>query len=939
MKKLYTIFVTLLSIHALPQSGTLDASFGDNGKVSTGFSTANNRANAVAIQPDGKIIMGGFAHTANTVNSWEKDSDNFILVRYNADGNIDNTFGYMGKVMTDFYPFFINNTRNSAVYTIRLQSDGKILAYGNAGSETIVARYNSNGSLDINFGTNGIIRCNSGPVEGNNSLTIQPDGKIVVLGIQWTQPALNVWNSQFVVERYNSDGSIDTSFATDGKAITTFIAGYNMPKAITMQADGKILVVGTSSNSLNYLAIARYTVNGVLDTTFDGDGKVISPIIGSASFVTAHEDGKVLVAATTFSSNVAPTIASFTLLQYNSNGTPDGTFDGDGIATNPFDANDASYNTISVSEQPDGKFLVTTSADPYGSYGNPDDFVIRRYNSNGTVDFSFGVNGKAVTTPQPGFNIAKSVTIQADGKILVVGYSRTLPSEQYSSNLVRYQSNGTLDTTFGNDGKVTPKFDATNDDASILLIQPDNKLIAIGIKRNSTQNGYLFKDIALSRYNGNGSPDTSFGTEGKVISAIEGNMNKITCGILQPDGKIVAANSFYNTSVDNLMHYELIRYNDDGTIDTAYGTNGKVIADSEATAMLSQPDGKIITVSIGYDSQSNAALILKRYNNDGTPDNGFGNNGTAGMAGTFFGSVSAVVQPDGKIVVSYSSPDSNQANGFTAVRFHSNGILDTDFVTGITVVDNASYANGVFIQSDGKVIVAGRSIGFSEGYLFYQFVTTRYNSNGSLDSTYGSNGTTQSYLGSTLEPYNIIRSVVLQPDGKFLVALTKEEQNPANPSPNSYDFVIYRFNSDGSYDDDFGVNGKATTSFYTKYDEAFAMILQPDHKIVIAGTTDTGINRDFALVRYNNTVALDATDFTVNNDAGVFLYPNPAKNVVNLSGPDAATVIDCSVYDSLGKAIYTGNALQIDTTRFSTGIYTVRINTKKGVVNIKFLKE
>lgn len=942
MKKLCTILIAFLSVNTFSQSGSLDMSFGNQGKVSTGFSTGNSQANAVAVQPDGKIVMGGFSHTANTTNTWERDSNNFTLVRYNADGSPDATFGYDGKVMTDFYPFYNNNLRNSTVYAIKLQQDGKILAYGGAGTETVVTRYNSNGSLDAGFGENGIIYCNSGPVEGGNTLLVQSDGKIVVMGVQWTQPVPNTFTTQFVVERYNADGSADTAFASQGRAVTNFVNAYDTPKAIALQPDGKIVAVGTSSNSQTYLAIARYTTNGALDTTFDGDGKVISPMTGTASFISVHEDGKILVAATTFSSSVSPWTTRFTQLRYNSNGSPDTSFDGDGVALNLFDADDLSYNITSVFEQPDGKLLVTTSADPYGSYDNPDDIVIRRYNSNGTTDTSFGTNGKIATTFQPGFNIAKSIALQPDAKILIVGYSRASILEQNESHLARLQSNGALDTTFANGGKATPAFDATNDESNILLIQPDNKLIAIGTKRNATENGYLFKDIALSRYNSDGTLDSSFGSGGKVVSVFtQNNSNKIHQALLQPDGKIVISNTYYNLYTgDDLYHFELIRYTANGVVDMTFGTDGKVVIDAEPGTMLVQPDGKIIILYIIYDLQNNATLFIKRFNTNGTADNSFGNNGLINIPGTYWAPVTAALQPDGKIVVSYSTPDSNGAYGFTLRRFNTNGSEDGNFQNSIAFTDNSSYANGTFIQPDGKIVVTGKNFGYDSGTYFKQLLSARYNTDGSLDTGYGISGFVTSYLGIDYQNYTEIQSVLLQPDGKLVAAMTKLEQSATNPNPGSYDFVIYKFNTDGSPDSEFGAFGQSAINMYNKYDEAFAMVLQPDHKIVVGGTTDTGINRDFALVRLNNSIILDAEDFGENSTMDVTLYPNPAKNIINLSsGGDAASIIDYSIYDMLGKAIYSGSDLQIDTTNFRSGIYTIHINTDKGVVNKKFIKE
>ena len=180
MKKIYLLFTILLSLNMLPQSGTLDATFGNNGKVHTGFGESNSRANAVAVQPDGKIIVGGTAYTANTVNSWEKDTNNLLLVRYNTDGSIDTSFGNDGKVMSDFYTFYNNYNYNSEVYSITLLPDGKILVYGGASSHAILACFNADGSPDAGFGNHGKVGLSFTPVNGGNTLRIQPDGKIVV---------------------------------------------------------------------------------------------------------------------------------------------------------------------------------------------------------------------------------------------------------------------------------------------------------------------------------------------------------------------------------------------------------------------------------------------------------------------------------------------------------------------------------------------------------------------------------------------------------------------------------------------------------------------------------------------------------------------------------------------------------------------------------------
>jgi len=936
MKKIYSFLSILIAIHAMSQSGSLDLSFGNNGKVHTGFGSSNATANAVAVQPDGKIIVGGSAYTANAGMSRQIDTDNATLVRYHTNGTIDTSFGNEGIAMADYYSLSGLVSWNTVIMSVTLQSDGKIIVYAykhrpGSGSNAILIRYNIDGSIDRDFGINGRVECNLSPVYGSNALVIQPNGKIVVLGSQYSNPSPNVFTTQFVLERYNSEGSIDTSFATNGRAVTSFGLGNDSARAITLQPDGKIIAVGSSFNAR--FAIARYTIDGILDTTFDNDGKLTTSFLGMACFVKVHADGRILVAGRTNSE----TSVNFTILRCNTNGSYDLSFDGDGIATNPENLfeND-SYSFNSLSEQPDGKFLLTTTV---SSESTASTFTVRRYNPDGTTDTAFGVNGKATTTIQAGYNDARSLAIQSDGKILVAGYSHPLSSSQRTFNVIRYDGNGTLDASFGSAGKARATFDSTNDESTVLLLQPNQKLIAIGTKRNYLENGYFYQDIALSRYGSDGNLDLSFGNAGKTISVFGSNLNSISKAILQPDGKIVLVNR-YSLPFGNVYSYELIRYTNSGNLDLSFGNNGKAALDAETHTLLSQPDGKIIATCIIYDAQNNSTLIARRFNNDGTPDTTFDNDGTAFITGFFNGLSTAALQPDGKIIIAVSSFDS-QRSGVSIIRLNTNGSLDNSIVNALTVVDNYWHPNAIFFQPGGKIIVAGRSASLVNSYDNFNFVAAQYNPDGSLDTTYGTNGVVVSYLGGTFQPYNIVRSVCLQPDGKFIVALGKYDQNPQSPSFNSYDFVIYRYAADGNRDSEFGTDGQVTTSFYTKYDEAFSMILQPDNKIIVAGTTDTGTNRDFAIARYENILALGTKD--LHQDADLILYPNPVKDTFHIKNTavNGIEVVDLSIYNMLGQIVYKsyGAELEVNTVNFSPGIYNVLIDTNKGMVIRKIIKE
>jgi len=241
--------------------------------------------------------------------------------------------------------------------------------------------------------------------------------------------------------------------------------------------------------------------------------------------------------------------------------------------------------------------------------------------------------------------------------------------------------------------------------------------------------------------------------------------------------------------------------------------------------------------------------------------------------------------------------------------------MDTGFENEVLVTDISSFTQAVFMEPDGKIIVAGTSTEVNGWYVFYNFVTARFNSNGSLDSSYGTNGISKIFLGDQMgNLYSTIKSILRQPDGKFLVGLTRNEPNPALIPFELYDFVVYRINTLGEYDNSFGTSGKVSVSLNSKYDEVFSMVMQDDNKIVLAGTTDNGITRDFALVRLENcinasaavSVALCAGEtYTVNNQS----YTQSGTYQTTLTtalGCDSLLTINLTI-DTLNVAIALNN--------------------------------
>jgi uncharacterized delta-60 repeat protein len=358
--------------------GSLDTSLNSSGKVTTAVGTGTCKGEGVALQEDGKIVVVGYSFNVAGQSC-------FTVLRYGTDGSLDTSFADSGKIVTSV-------AKNGSADSVAMQSDGKIVVAGNSfidggNNDFAVGRYNANGKLDSSFNQTGKASADFGAHDLPRSVAVLGDGRIVVAGYTTDES-----KKQCALACFKTNGSLDTSFNGTGKVITNFGGdGDAEGQGVAAQSDGKTVVVGYATVAgVQRFAVERYKTDGALDTSFGGTGRVLTAvgISGSnAAGVALQKDGKIVVAG--YAVNNSGRIYDFACLRYNADGSLDQSFGDHGKVTT--DVGDGKATSLAVQ---DNKIIVAGSA--YD--GDNNEFAVVRYNASGKLDTSFNSAGSVLTT-------------------------------------------------------------------------------------------------------------------------------------------------------------------------------------------------------------------------------------------------------------------------------------------------------------------------------------------------------------------------------------------------------------------------------------------------------------------------------------------------------------------------------------------------------------
>ncbi len=400
------------------------------------------------------------------------------------------------------------------------------------------------------------------------------------------------------------------------------------------------------------------------------------------------------------------------------------------------------------------------------------------------------------------------------------------------------QSPGDLDKTFGNGGKVNLGIVGYYDVAQEVALQKDGKIVVAGYGKKSLTS---FKGLSMARYLQNGEMDYDFGSLGvihKVTMNLEGEVNSV---VIQKDDKIVVVGYSISPTTNN-EEITLVRFTENGKVDKTFGNKGLIVTEISSEkevgeSIAIQPDGKIVVVGTTQHNPS-FDIVLVRYDEYGHLDPYFGIGGiviTDINSGLDIGK-SIVIQNDGKLIVSGFTYVGNKFL-MTLLRYNSNGDLDTTFGKSGIVITDISGRRGrmdLALQNDGKIILVGPS----EVENSHHFTLLRFNTNGSLDKSFGKNGVTKTIIGD----YSEAESVALDSHGNIVVAGTTELGNEQ--------FVVAMYNQNGMLEPGFGSNGIVKASFIkNSVDRAHSVVIDNDGNIIVAGETKNDYTT-FGLVRF-----------------------------------------------------------------------------------------
>jgi uncharacterized delta-60 repeat protein len=741
-------------------NGTLDPTFGDDG-IAWLFADSETLfvANAVAVQSDGKIVLGGYSDGGSIAY--------MFVARLDGAGHLDPTFGHDGVAEMNF--------ARGRVQSLMVLADGRIVLAGSSGFPALhlaVGRLLADGTRDGSFGPGGIALA---PILDSSIAyaVVLVFGKYLAVGRASQGPPST---TAIALAQFTDTGALDNTFSGDGMA-TTFVGSQAEGRAVTLQSGvsspTKIVVSGEANNGFSYsqFVILRYLTDGSLDTTFDSDGYVV-PYLGpndsgarAVRVLNLAGNPSRIIAAGYSQTSFSDWTSEFAVVKVNLAGTLDGTFDGDGIVKTNLGADGATINAMLLG----GGITVFGYT---GGYYTDSDVALARYSTTtGALDPAFDGDGVRIDDVGSTWSEAEDVALHSDGRIVLAGsVSR---AGRFNFAAVRLLPDGTPDGGFGAGGRLEISVGDDDSRGRSVLVQDGDAIVLGG---SASPPSLASNGFALARLLADDSADPGFGTNGTIVTtAFEGG--SVYDLLEQPDGKLLAAGLFFN-SFDVLVG--VARYHGNGDIDSTFGASGNGLwstfaqyfyGEPTGPAAALQPDGRLVLVCEFGGDLEDRRILLVRLTAGGLPDSSFG---TGGYVITDLGSGrnsprGVVVRPDGRIVVAGWTEITGVSRAFV-LRYLPNGTIDTSFGDdGLVLIGMfgpfvPGAAMGLRLQPDGRIVVGGS--GSPDEHA--DFAAVRLEPHGVLDTSYGVSGVRLLDFPGSGE--DAARAITLDADGNAILA-------------------------------------------------------------------------------------------------------------------------------------------------------------------------
>jgi len=794
----------------------------------------------------------------------------------------------------DFLPKLTLFTREFAA-----QPDGKIVVVGNSCSYKLyndklvtpranIVRLNKDLSLDETF------NIGTGFDTPPHNLAIQSDGKILVCG------GFSKYNNTTVgkVIRLNSDGSIDKTFS---------FSGATNIKVVKILANGKILIGG----NIGLKNIARLNSNGSFDTTFNQ--------VDPSSLLYKFEiqsDGKIV--------RVCASGSSYSINRINADGSTDKTFKTIDQFQSICVANTVGYNTMDdckLAIQSDDKILFGGC---FNQFNTSDISGFIRFNTDGTIDKSFKYvypgtpratvkdfillpNDKILTYDLISINtdgsydptkVAKLDINTMGSKILLLPNNELLICSNNETKLegtiLSYHKFIKVDLTTSkiNYLQQPSTYFAGND----VLEKPNNDIVVLGYS-NTLHNTKYHDGIKLLNKNGGFIRNDNLYKD--VFLTTPSEKNYFKRGVVQPDGKII----LFKIQTNGLGG--LIRYNNDFSVDNSFTPLPYL---GYINSLTLQNDGKLLVIA------DNTEKVL-RLNNDGTRDVTFAKNGEFDKS-----CYTGITQADGKIIVAGNFTSYNGIKVNRLARFNSDGTLDTTFHADEKL---DGFITALGLQSDGKIIIGGL-LNF-DAITDKSSVLQRLNSNGSIDQSFVK-------FNATIAGH-FVKSLVVQPDNK--IVFFTNLNSTTNFSTNDFKRLQANGEIDNTFDSGTGFDGNINMIRFQK-----------DGSLLVTGSftkyRDNWTNGTIRLLGNKSTLATPDFDLNENNNSPFALYPNPVKDILNISSEENADISSVEVFNILGQSVLNFKNQKtfsaVNVSELKQGIYFLQIKSSKGTITKKIIK-